>query len=319
MTDRDLENCNGNTCTGYDLGTISKVEIRCFGKYSGNSMPPIHDINLKTLGDMYIFSPTTTGTWSNWYDITNNPGAPSPWLWTDVENLIVDVEASIGGLFTMYCSKIEVQVTYNADPVYSNNYPPIGSNGITITPTLNITVNDQDGDTMNITWLSNSSGSWQIFGTNNSVTNGTYHQVFSNATVNGQWWYWKVNVSDGTNTITSVVFSFYTGYQSKIENTGTTNFSGYLLIQIEYYNATTSTWILEQVVVNESTPRTINTGSTLGLDTIFNPNDVSTSSFTNGDGTYRVYAAFRDPDGDILVCNDQSLMKESYQFTVSSS
>jgi hypothetical protein len=147
--DRDLESCDDNTCAGNDLGTISKVEIRAFGKYSGTMGPPVHDIILKTVGGIHVFSPTTTGAWSNWYDITNNPGAPSPWLWTDVENLIVDVEASIMGMYTVYCSKVEVQVTYNSNPVYSNNYPASGSNGIDITPTLNITVNDADGDTMN--------------------------------------------------------------------------------------------------------------------------------------------------------------------------
>ena len=93
-------------------------------------------------------------------------------------------------------------------------------------------VSDPNGDNMNITWLSNSSGSWQVFGTNSSVGNGTYHQTMSNASVNGQWWYWKVNVSDGTNTNISDVYKFYTGYESKIENTGTTNISGYLLMQV---------------------------------------------------------------------------------------
>jgi hypothetical protein len=171
---------------------------------------------------------------------------------------------------------------------------------------------------MNITWWSNSNGSWAIFGTNSSVSDGTYHQTFSNATVNGQWWYWKVNVSDGEDYNESSVYRFYTGNQSKIKNVGSTGIKGYLLMQIEYYNTTSSTWILEQEVVNETTVRTINAGSTLALDTIFNPNNVSTSSFTNGDGAYRVYAAFRDPDGDVLVCDDETLLEANYQFTVSS-
>jgi len=312
----DVENLISNTCSGSELGSISKVEIRCFGKYSGTGMPPIHDINLLTLGEMHIFSPSTTDAWSSWYDITNNLDAPNPWTWNDVKTLGVNVEASIGGLFTMYCSRVEVRVTYNANPVISNPVPSDGSNGALITPVLNITVNDAEGDNMNITWLSNSSGSWEIFGRNNSVGNGTYHQTFSNATVNGQWWYWKVNVSDGTNHKYSDVYSFYTGYQSKIENTGSTNFTGYLLMQIEFYNTTNSTWILEQEVVNETTTRTINIGSTLALDTIFNPHNVSTSSFTNGNGTYRVYAAFRGPDGDVLVCDDETLLEATYQFTV---
>jgi len=315
-TDRDVESLNENTYSDIDKGPISKVEIRCFGKYSGSGNPPIHDIRLKTLGGVHVFSPSTTGAWSNWYDITNNPYAPNPWIWNNIENLLIDVEASIGGLFTMYCSRVEVRVTYNAYPSCTGLYPVNGATGIPITPVMNLTVNDADGDTMNITWWSNSSGSWQIFGTNNSISNGTYYQTFSNATVNGQWWYWKYNVSDGTSYVESNVLSFYTGYQSKIENTGSTNFTGYLLMQIEFYNTTNSTWILEQEVVNETNPRMINASDVLALDTIFNPYNVSTSSFTNGDGTYRVYAAFRDPDGDILVTDDENLLETSYQFTV---
>jgi hypothetical protein len=315
--DREIETLDDNTFSDIDKGPISKVEIRAFGKYSGSDIFQIHDIRLKTLGGIHVFNPSTTGAWSSWYDITNNPNAPSPWTWNDIDNLIVEVEASIMGMYTLYCSKVEIQVTYNEYPSCTGLYPVNGATGISIEPVMNLTVSDADGDTMNITWWSNSSGSWQVFGTNSSVTNGTYYQTFSNATVNGHWWYWKYNISDGTSFVESNILSFYTGYQSKIENTGSINFTGYLLMQIEYYNTTNSTWILEQEVVNEITPRIINIGSTLALDTIFNPYNVSTSSFTNGDGTYRVYAAFCDPNGDVLVCDDETLLEDSYQFTVS--
>jgi len=200
----------------------------------------------------------------------------------------------------LYCSKVEIRVTYNAGPAISNPVPVNGSTGISIAPVLNITVYDGDGDLMNITWLSNSSGSWQTFGTNSSVQSGTYHQIMSNASENGQWWYWKVNVSDGTNYTVSDVFSFYTGVESKINNTGSTNFSGYLLMKIEFYNTSLEEWVVEQVVVNETTPRVFNVGSVLALDTIFNAECVNTSSFQNGNGTYRVWACLRDPDGNVL-------------------
>jgi len=232
--------------------------------------------------------------------------------------MVVEVRSSIQPSYTLYCSKVEVRVTYNANPVYSYNYPVSGSNGISIAPVLNITVNDPDGDTMNITWFSNSSGSWQVFGTNSSVGNGTYHQIMSNASVNGQWWYWLVNVSDGTNYKESDVFSFFTGYQSKIDNTGSTNIKGYLLIQVHYFNETSENWVVADDTVNETTPRTINGSDQFGLDTVFNGNVNTTYLINNfGTGTYRVYAAFRDPDGDVLVCNNQSLIEASYQFTVS--
>jgi hypothetical protein len=270
----------------------------------------------------YRYQTSAIDAWSQWFDITFDPFAPQSWTWTEVDNLDCDVIAENEPLrppFTLYCSKIEIRVTYtpsNYKPTINNPVPLDDATGITISPILNITISDPDGDTMNITWLSNSSDSWQVFGTNNSIGNGTYHQTFSNVTVNGQWWFWKVNVSDGTNYVESGVFSFFTGYQSKIENTGSTNFTGYLLMQIEFYNSTNSTWILEQEVVNETTPRTINASDVLALDTIFNAQNVSTSSFSNGNGTYRVYAAFRDSDDDILVTDDETELKASYEFTV---
>jgi len=161
-----------------------------------------------------------------------------------------------------------------------------GSTGISISPTLNITVSDSDKDVMNITWYSNSSGSWQIFGTNIRVTNG--------------------------------------GYQSKIENTGSTRIKGYLLIQVQYYNTSNTTWVVVDDTVNESSPRTIKWDDPAGqegqnilaLDTIFN-GLVNTNDLSEfGDGTYRIYAAFRDPDGDVLVCDDDSLLEAWWEFTV---
>jgi len=183
---------------------------------------------------------------------------------------------------------------------------------------LSINVSDGDGDSMDISWSSNSSGSWTSFGTNNSVSNGTYHQTFSNASVNGQWWYWKINVSDGSNITESSVYKFYTGVQSKIGNTGSTNISGYLLIQVQFYNETYGEWYVDNDTINETTPRTINASDTLALDLIFN-GLIDTSDLTNGDGTYRVYAAFRDPDGDVLICDDETALEAWYEFEVDTS
>ena len=178
----------------------------------------------------------------------------------------------IPGPFTVYCSKIQIRVTYspNNPPGISNPYPPDSSTGISITPILNITVSEPEGNNMNITWLSNSSGSWQIFGTNNSVSNGTYHQTFTNASENGKWLYWKVNVTDGTNYNESSVYKFYTGYQSKIENKGSTNITGFLTIQVQYYNESSQNWTLLYEPINDTGGMTIDPGEQVGLDNYFN-------------------------------------------------
>jgi hypothetical protein len=180
---------------------------------------------------------------------------------------------------------------------------------------LNITVSDANADTMNISWLSNSSGSWQVFGTNTSVSNGTYHQNFSNATENGKWWYWKVNVTDGTNYTESSVYKFYTGCQSKINNTGSTNISGYLSMQLQYYCEPLDRWVVVNDTVNEATPRSIDTSGYLALDTIFN-GLLNVSNINYPNGTYRIYVSLRDPNGEVLKSDDDEEIAAAYNMTI---
>jgi len=315
----DVELCNGNNCSGSDLGYIVKVELRVFGYYSGSQ----RDIILRPVfggtmdGFNYSYSTGSSPAWSRWFDITTETG--TPWNWTKIHNLDCDVEAKSGfGFFTLYCSKVEIRVTYipNNNPIISDPVPADGSTGVSIAPVLNITVVDPDGDNMNITWLSNSSGSWQFFGTNNSVSNGTYHQTMLNASVNGQWWYWKVNVTDGAVSVESSVYKFYTGNESKIKNTGSTNISGYLLMQVQFFDGYNN-WVVAVNGPDETTPRTILIGEQFSLDTVFN-GKINTAYLIDdfGTGLYRVYACFRDPDGNVLVCDDDSLLEAWYEFTV---
>ena len=105
--------------------------------------------------------------------------------------------------------------------------------------------------------------------------------------------------------------------QSKIVNTGTTNISGYLLIRVDYWNTTSESWELANETINETNPRIINISEQLGLDTIFN--GLVNSSNLFGDGTYRVYAALRDPEFNVLICDDETKIEASYEFTISSS
>ncbi len=98
--------------------------------------------------------------------------------------------------------------TTNSIPVITNEGPSNESTNIDPIPQMNITINDIDGDSMNLTWYSNSSGSWVIFGTNNSVGNGTYHQTNSNFSSYNTTYYWNITVTDEKDTNTSSVFCF---------------------------------------------------------------------------------------------------------------
>ncbi len=103
--------------------------------------------------------------------------------------------------------------------------------------------------------------------------------------------------------------------QSKLTNIGSTTISGYLLVQLQYYNETQGKWVVDHDTINETTPRTINSSEQLALDLLFN-GQVTTDDLSNGDGTYRVYAAFRDPDGNILQTEDETYLVSSYEFDV---
>jgi hypothetical protein len=76
-------------------------------------------------------------------------------------------------------------------------------------------------------------------------------------------------------------------------------------------------WLVDKDTINETSPRTIIhgvTGYPLALDTIFNGH-VRTSDLTHGTGTYRVYTAFRDPEGNILKTNSGVELKAWWQFS----
>ena len=324
--DGDVELLDDNTCAGSDMGMIGKVELRCKGYRSGSGVTLKYDILLRPVfsggdGDNHDYETGTSGDWSGWFDITSDSNAPGSWGWSDVQGLDCDVEADMVSGYTLYCSSVEVRVAYTVyNPLISDPYPNNGVNGVSISPMLSINVSHPLGETMNVTWLSNSSGSWQVFGTNSSVGNGTFYQMLVNASVNGMWWYWKVNVSVGTVYNESGVFSFYTGYESKISNTGSTNISGYLLLQVQYYDE--GEWIIVENISGggDESPKTVNSGEVLALDTFFN-GEVFTTDLIElyRYGDYRVYACFRDPDGEVLVCDDESLMESYYGFTVNSS
>jgi hypothetical protein len=102
--------------------------------------------------------------------------------------------------------------------------------------------------------------------------------------------------------------------QSKIKNAGSTDIQGYLLIQVHYYDSHHEEWVVDSDVINETSPRTISSGNQLALDTIFN-GLLRVSDLTFGTGTYRVYTAFRDPEGNILRTNDAVDLEAWWEFS----
>lgn len=114
----DYQDNTGNTCPGTDLGTITKVELRAYGYYQtsgGVNLRLIPRFGGSSNGDNHDLALGTSAAWTSWADITADTNAPGSWAWSDVDNLDVRVAGSWGtGSRTVYCAKIEIQVTYTA-------------------------------------------------------------------------------------------------------------------------------------------------------------------------------------------------------------
>ncbi len=124
-----------------------------------------------------------------------------------------------------------------------------------------------------------------------------------------------INWNQATETLIFNVTSFsnYTAAeanQSKIVNNGTTNSTFRILMKTQYNNS--GTWIDEDVVYNSS--HTLTTSNQIKLDTLWNPTNYAASSLDNGNGTYRVWAAITDPNGNILNNTNGTQILATYNF-----
>jgi len=92
----------------------------------------------------------------------------------------------------------------------SNPYPDNYASGIPLTPILHIDIRHANIYQMNITWKYNDQGNWYIFGINSSVSNGTYYQLFNNASTNSTTYEWRIEVNDGQGNWDNQTYKFTT-------------------------------------------------------------------------------------------------------------
>lgn len=89
----------------------------------------------------------------------------------------------------------------NVAPTQSNPSPSNGATGQDLNPRLSITVNDENTDSMDVTFRTNATGYWGDIGSNNSVYNGTYSQINDSMNSGNTKYWWSVNVTDGIDWI----------------------------------------------------------------------------------------------------------------------
>jgi len=110
-------------------------------------------------------------------------------------------------------------LTTGAVPVLSNPFPSNGSVGISLKPICNLTVSDQDGGTVNVSFYENATGPWILRQTNESVdvsspTNVVWNK-YNNAGTRDVTYWWKANVTDSAGISTEEIYHFTTTIGSK--------------------------------------------------------------------------------------------------------
>jgi len=87
--------------------------------------------------------------------------------------------------------------TLDNPPSIANESPNDGTTDIELNPTISANLSDADGNTLNVTFWTNATGSWELVGYNASVNNGTYSQNTSNMINFSTKYWWSVNATDG--------------------------------------------------------------------------------------------------------------------------
>jgi len=224
------------------------------------------------VSDIYLAG-TTELAWNEY-----NVDTASPWSWEfDFPNgtgyyQFCSIGKKSGSPDEIIPDTPDAICIYNRIPTITNEGPTNESIDIPVYPQLNITVNDLDGDTLNVTWYSNSSGTWQAFGTNNSISNGTYHQNNSNFSLYYTTFWWYVTVSDGFNTNTSETFHFTTEHSTLIDiipaqwDIGSTTIGNYNYSTSGFYfNLTNNGTISLDIQIKASNATNTSTGAQWNL------------------------------------------------------
>lgn len=104
--------------------------------------------------------------------------------------------------------------------------------------------------------------------------------------------------------------------KSVLNNTGTTDLSGYLLMQV--FNESGTLFATTVNDTNSSTLRTAYAGNVLNLSTVWNTSTNGTGFFSNGyaKGRYYIIAALVDPQGNLLYTEDYQPFNTSAVFNI---
>jgi len=169
--------------------------------------------------DIYINSTTINDNGTDWIEWSNsgNPDDTYPWNWSfDFPNGTGYYEFfSIGNKsgFSNETAPGSADAICYYDPLGSAptialvSPIPNGTTDVNLQPMCQIWANDTNGDTLNVYWYENTTGSWILRNTNSSVSaNSIVSYTFAEFNDYSTMYWWKVAVNDSTWNTTTVYY-----------------------------------------------------------------------------------------------------------------
>lgn len=141
--------------------------------------------------------------YSVWVNATDGNATTGALFWfiTTEEVFVLVAELDFGG----------GTVVAGDSPIISNTRPENRSTGIIMYPFLNATVLEPQAENFNITWASNTTGSWIDFAWNETCTSGvTYRQRASFVNESSTMFWWRVRINDTANNWINASYHFTT-------------------------------------------------------------------------------------------------------------
>lgn len=144
------------------------------------------------------------------------------------DNITFSCLAYNGSAYSEWANSTTIFIANSGPNQPSLNYPGNGYANVSTEAVLNITVTDQDGHAMNVSFY-NSSG--DLIGTATDIANGSIASVTWSGLYIGTNYSWYANITDGINTTQSPLWNF-------------TTFAAYIIIVPDGYYNQSDTFIL---------------------------------------------------------------------------
>ncbi len=172
----------------------------------------------QTVSSLTTFGPYTT-TATSWNEVNQ----------TRIRIVYNNIGISDGIIESLYIDGYQINITFmlpNYLPELSNPSPANDAIDVEPNPSLRINISDDNGQQMDLSFHSNSSGIWQYIGGNYSVTDGTYSQVDINMSEYDTKYWWSVNCTDGIGWTNQTYYFTTTGFVSIYINQSSYAFLG---------------------------------------------------------------------------------------------